>query len=60
MSVFTRIRRGFMGQPVDPATQREADAAKERADLSRLSQEMPSSVNAAPGIVTPDRLPKPE
>jgi hypothetical protein len=57
MSVFTRIRRWFEGPAVDPATQREADSAKEKGDLARLSQDVPA-FNA--GTVTPDRTPKPD
>jgi hypothetical protein len=55
MSVFTRIRRWFSGPAVDPATQREAEAAKERGDMPRLSQDVPGFNS---GTVTPDRTPK--
>ena len=57
MSVFTRIRRWFAGPAVDPATQREANAAKEKTDLARLSQDTPTNYS---GTVTPDRTTKTE
>ena len=57
MSVFSRIRRWFAGPAVDPATQREADVAKEKTDLARLSQDTPTNYS---GTVTPDRTPEPE
>lgn len=55
MSVLSRIRRWFDGPGVDRATQREADGAKEKGDMAKLSQDMPA-FNA--GTVTPDRTPK--
>jgi hypothetical protein len=60
MSVFSRIRRWFAGPVLDRATQREVDAAKERGDMARLSQDMPIQAGGGAGTVTPDRTPKPE
>jgi hypothetical protein len=57
MNIFSRIRRWFAGPAVDRDTQREATAAKERGDMSRLSQDVPGFNS---GTVTPDRTPKPD
>jgi hypothetical protein len=57
MSVFARIRRLFQGPAVDRTTQREADSVKDKNDLARLSQDVPTVYS---GTVTPDRTPKPE